>query len=112
MRGLLASAIGLAALGAVAHAGEPAKADLRALTQARLSRAAGQVRDYRAATGDLPLSRDGIEGVLADPNELVDGWGNPIVYLRVAGGFWLVSWGADGAPGGTGDAADLVEISR
>ncbi|HVO30155.1 MAG TPA: hypothetical protein VMV18_05450, partial [bacterium] len=69
MRALFPTLIGLAALGAVAHAAEPAKIDARALTQERLTRAAAQVREFRATTGGLPLSREGIEGVLADPND-------------------------------------------
>lgn len=78
-------------------------------TAARLEQLAQEIGAQRGA---LPPSRDGIEALVADESLLVDEWGEPVLYLRVAGGFWLMSWGADGAPGGEGDAADVVHIVR
>lgn len=109
---LALAGFGLGAADAAPAAGARAPRDARAVTAERLDRIAAQVREFRVSTGELPASREGVEGVVADPADLVDGWGNPVLYLRVAGGFWVVSWGADGAPGGTGDAADVVDISR
>jgi general secretion pathway protein G len=38
-----------------------------------------------------------------------DPWGNPYVYELDGKEISLISWGADGAPGGTGDDADIGE---
>jgi general secretion pathway protein G len=38
-----------------------------------------------------------------------DPWGNPYVYELDGKNISLISWGADGAPGGTGDDADIGE---
>lgn len=81
-------------------------------TERRLERLSIEVREYREATGELPPSREGVEGIASDPSLLEDAWGRPLLYLRIAGGFWLTSWGADGAPGGEGDDADVVHIAR
>lgn len=90
--------------GIAPHAASP-----RQVTSARLERLAADIRANAGAT--LPSSADGADALASDPSELVDAWGNEIVYIRTANGFWLVSWGADGAPGGEGDAADVVYIS-
>ncbi len=40
--------------------------------------------------------------------EVLDPWGNPYVYRRLsARGFEIISYGADGVPGGEGDDADI-----
>lgn len=40
--------------------------------------------------------------------EVLDPWGNPYVYTRISGRDWeIISYGADGTPGGVGEAADL-----
>lgn len=105
---LFLPALGLALLGSA----EPSRSPARAGAHERLRELADEIEGFREATGELPSSVEGIEGVASEPRLLVDPWGNPVVYLRVAGGFWLLSWGADGAPGGEGDAADLVHIAR
>ncbi len=90
---------------------EPAAASLE-----RLSAIAEALARHRSATGTLPSSVFGLSAIAIDPALLVDAWGNPIRYVRVAGpepglaGAWLMSWGADGAPGGEGDEADLVRL--
>ena len=83
----------------------------RVATAERLEKLAFEVKEFRATTGELPGSKDGVESIASDAELLVDEWGNPIRYLRVAGGYWLLSWGADGAPGGEGDDADVVHIA-
>ena len=105
-------AIVLAFAGVAASRSVAAEADPRGATAWALVRAAAAVNAYRASTGELPSSGEGIDGLVPDPAALLDGWGRPLAYVRVAGGFWLISLGADGAPGGTGDAEDLVQISR
>src|SRR5688500_8650775 len=80
----------------------------------RLGELAREVESFRSETKRLPSSLDGLGEVVSLDTErlLSDPWGNPVYYLRVAGGYWLMSWGADGAPGGEGDAADLVYIAK
>ncbi len=51
-------------------------------------------------------------GRYCKPSELFDPWGNPYIYLAEGqynpGSFDLISYGADGAEGGEGDNADIV----
>lgn len=103
----LATLIGAAAL--LAGASEPSK-PTRADAGAQLDALAREILEHRADSGRLPSSLEGVERIASDESLLVDPWGNPVFYLRVAGGFWLMSWGADGVPGGDGDAADIVQI--
>lgn len=105
-RVLLASAF-LALCGA-AEPSQPA----RGAAHDRLGELAREIGEFRASTGELPSSLEGVAGIASRPDLLEDPWGFPVFYLRVAGGFWLMSWGADGAPGGEGDAADVVHIAR
>jgi general secretion pathway protein G len=45
------------------------------------------------------------------PRDLLDAWGNPCLLVIPSSGdpeFQIVSLGADGKPGGTGDNADIV----
>lgn len=106
MRRMLAIAMLLAPAAVVADGEAP-----RRQTAQRLERLAIEVKEFKDATGELPASKDGVEAITSEPELLVDEWGNPIRYLRVAGGYWLLSWGADGAPGGEGDDADVVHIA-
>lgn len=107
MRRILAIAIVLLPAAVAAEGTAPRK-----LTATRMERLACEVKDFRATTGELPPSKQGIDGIASEPELLVDEWGNPIRYLRVAGGYWLLSWGADGSPGGEGDDADVVHIEK
>ena len=86
--------------------------DPRGATSAQLSTAAREITAFRDATGELPRTSEGVAAIVSDPASLTDAWGHDVVYLRVAGGFWLMSFGADGAPGGTGDDEDLVQMAR
>jgi len=51
-------------------------------------------------------------GRYCKPSELLDPWGNPYMYVAEGqynpGSFDLISYGADGAEGGEGDNADIV----
>lgn len=108
--GVLAMA-SLVAMSVSATAAAP-RATPRAETVTRLATLASRIEDYRATNGTLPSSADGAESATDDPKLLTDGWGREVLYIRIADGFWLLSWGADGAPGGEGDAADVVQIDR
>ena len=81
-------------------------------TMVQLGALSAELNAYRAAIGSLPATSEGLAGIASDPRLLTDVWGNDVRYIRVAGGFWLMSWGADGVPGGEGDSADVVHIAR
>ena len=52
---------------------------------------------------DLPIRPDGyLEHFLIDP------WGRPYVYVAVSGGYRVLTYGADGIPGGRLEDADIV----
>jgi general secretion pathway protein G len=103
--------LSLAALAMLLGAATPSR-PTRGLASQRLDELARDVEAYRKDAGDLPSSLEGLDGIASSERLLADPWGNPIYYLRVAGGYWLMSWGADGEPGGEGDAADVVHIAR
>jgi general secretion pathway protein G len=83
----------------------------------------GQALDhYRLDTGRYPTTEQGLSALMVKPaNELkwngpylqkdppLDPWNNPYVYKSPGdhGEYDLVSYGKDGTPGGTGEAADL-----
>ena len=81
------------------------------------------LEQYRLDTGHFPSTEQGLNALNARPtNEAkwggpylkktvpADPWGNPYVYKMPGdhGEFDITSYGKDGQPGGTGDAADIV----
>jgi general secretion pathway protein G len=92
-----------------------AKAQIDALEKA--------LEQYRLDTGRYPTSEIGLTALVTKPaNEPkwngpylkkavpADPWGKPYAYKQPGehGDFDLLSYGKDGAPGGTGDNADLT----
>lgn len=79
---------------------------------------------YRLDIGHYPSTQQGLAALTHKPAEEsrwdgpylkkdapLDPWGNPYVYRYPSehgADFDLSSWGADRAPGGTGDGADIV----
>jgi general secretion pathway protein G len=78
---------------------------------------------YRLDVGRYPTTEQGLEALTTQPpNEPkwrgpylkkaipLDPWGRPYLYKQPGerGEFDLLSYGRDGAPGGTGDAADIT----
>ncbi|HYC53351.1 MAG TPA: type II secretion system major pseudopilin GspG [Candidatus Binatia bacterium] len=76
-------------------------------------------------TGSYPNSQQGLDALLDAPNgmDMWDGpyikklprdpWGNEYVYRGPDGGrgdYEIMSYGADGSPGGDGDAADVSNM--
>ncbi len=106
MKRVLLGLAAIAMLGAAAPS-RPTRGD----AHVRLAELAVEVVHFREDTGVLPSSLDGLVDI-APQRLLADPWGHDVYYLRVAGGFWLMSWGADGEPGGDGDEEDLVHIAR
>ncbi len=101
-----------------------------ARTQIRTFMAALQI--YRVEQGGLPSQAQGLEalcraptippvpraypeeGYLESRNLPLDPWGRPYVYLvpgRNNEPFEVISYGSDGEPGGTGEAADISSAS-
>ena len=92
-----------------------AKAQINALESA--------LDQYRLDTGRYPSTEQGLAALMVKPanenrwagpylrkNVPDDPWGKPYLYKQPGehGEFDLFSYGKDGAPGGTGDAADVV----
>jgi general secretion pathway protein G len=96
---------------------EKARADISVLEQA--------LETYRLELLQYPATRDGLQALLAAPAGLsrperyrkggyirrlpADPWGNPYQYRLPGqhGTFDVYSFGADGAAGGEGEAADI-----
>ena len=96
---------------------DKAKADVAMLEQA--------VEMYRLGTQSYPTSSDGLQALITAPSSLArpelyqrggyvkrlpnDPWGRPYVYAQPGshGPFDIYSLGADGAPGGEADNADV-----
>ena len=92
-----------------------AEADVNSLAQ--------QVRLYMTEKGMSRLSDDfelqvlceGDNPIISNPNNLNDPWGNRYVVMvppTVNRDFDVVSYGADGQPGGEGDARDIINGAR
>lgn len=92
-----------------------AKAQIDALEKA--------LDQYRLDTGHYPSTEDGLAALMTKPSSEtkwdgpylkkevpMDPWGNPYVYKSPGehGDFDLLSYGKDGQPGGTGEAADIT----
>jgi len=78
------------------------------------------VERYRADCGEYPSAREGFNVLVDDPGvegwsgpylkqkAPLDPWGRPYIYLRSAGSApEILSYGADGKPGGEGIEADI-----
>lgn len=102
----------------------------RHVKKARINTAQTQIKlieqaifDFRLDTGKLPTSLDDLmsnrgghkkwEGPYLNQILPKDPWGNDYVYACPGqhGEFDLVSYGVDGQPGGTGEAADISNWS-
>jgi len=78
---------------------------------------------YRLEVGRYPTTEEGLNALLSKPAGAArwngpylqkavpdDPWGHPYLYRSpgVTGDFEITSYGKDGQPGGTGDAADVT----
>ena len=97
------------------------KAEVK-VARAQIDAIEKSLEQYRLDTGHFPTQEQGLSAVVKKPaneprwdgpylkKELpLDPWGRPFIYKIPGdrGEFDLVSLGKDGAPGGTGEAADL-----
>ena len=88
------------------------------ICRTQIAQTVGQLQLYQMEKRGLPPANTGLDALSADPTaswyvepaKLLDPWGAPYLYL-VPGPdrqpFEVASYGADGQPGGSGDAADL-----
>lgn len=93
-----------------------AKSDIATLTSL--------LQQYRVDNDKYPTTEEGLQALRVQPSDApswkgpyltkdlpVDPWGNPYVYQSPGPSgqdFQIVSYGADGAPGGDGDATDIT----
>lgn len=87
----------------------------------QIKRLASIVEMYALDVGRYPTSEEGLAALVAAPagnarwagpyldnaDALTDPWGRPYQYRAERGDYAIVSLGADGAPGGEGDDADI-----
>ncbi len=106
---MLATAVGVGMFGALDDA-NVAKA------QAEISSFKTALIAYKIAFKKLPASGEGLNALVNNPKKNfldanavpMDPWGNPYVYTLEGGNnFTIVSYGADGAPGGSDLNADI-----
>lgn len=119
--GLLAALVGPRVLGYLGGAkADAARLQIQSLEQA--------LDLYRLDTGSYPTSQQGLQALIRDPGGVrgwrgpyldsatvpLDPWGRPYVYRSPGerGPYDLFSLGADGAPGGSGEAADVTSGRR
>lgn len=119
--GLLAALAGPRVLGYLSGArGDAARLQIQSLEQA--------LDLYRLDTGGYPTTQQGLQALIRDPGGVrgwrgpyldaatvpTDPWGRPYVYRMPGerGAYDLLSLGADGAPGGSGEAADVASTRR
>ena len=106
-------------------AGAAAVALFPELLEGRRTRALNDIKNlqqavklYQMKEGKLPNESEWprflVEGsekrrqpYLEDGKEPIDPWGNQYVYKRIDGGYEILSYGADGSPGGEEDDADI-----
>jgi general secretion pathway protein G len=94
------------------------------IARTQIGQIVAQVQTYQLEKRTLPAATQGLNLLTSpaaepgsayylEPNKLIDPWGNP--YLYVVPGptghpFEVMSYGADGQPGGTGDATDISSV--
>jgi len=86
--------------------------DVRRVTTAETARTIVEsLEAFRTIHGKVPSAEDGLAPLVPEflnsPSR--DAWGNPFVYAPSADTRWadIISYGADGEPGGVGNAADI-----
>ena len=96
----------------------------QALAKAQVESFHKALGSYRLDVGNFPTTEDGLNALLTKPAAAakwagpylskavpLDPWGKPYVYRAPGskGDYELLSYGKDGQPGGSGDAADIGE---
>lgn len=113
---VIAIIAGLATLVGVNLLGALGKSDVTN-AQAQISLFKTAMMSYRIAHKKFPSSAEGLNALISnekgrsflDAKQVPsDPWGNPYIYTSEGGSSYIiVSYGADGVPGGTGEDADI-----
>ena len=91
-------------------------------TQAQIAQIRTALDIFQIDTGRMPTESEGLAALVSNPSGIAgwngpylrdgqiptDGWNLPFHYVREAGAVTIRSLGADGAPGGEGDDADIA----
>ncbi len=117
----------LAAVVGINIAGRPGEARI-AQAKAQIKILQTAIETFRADNGWIPTQEQGLEALCRKPRSVpvprrfpeggyllsssvpLDPWGRPYIYLvpgRRGEPYEIISYGADGEPGGTGEAAEL-----
>lgn len=114
--GLLAAYVGPKYFGQVGKSEQ-------ALAKAQIESFHRALGSYRLDVGAFPSTEEGLGALMAKPSAAAkwagpyltkavpaDPWGRPYIYRTpgAKGDYDLLSYGKDGQPGGTGDAADVT----
>lgn len=94
-----------------------------ALSESEVTEAKAQIRNfktaltsYRITYNRFPTTQEGLQALIDNPKQKnfldasaipPDPWGNPYVYTGEGKSFKIVSYGADGVPGGSGADGDI-----
>lgn len=93
------------------------------VTKAQVEALVRALDTYRLDVGQYPTTEEGLNALVIRPSNAAkwngpylqkavppDPWGRPYLYRApgTAGDFDIISYGKDGQPGGTGDAADVT----
>ncbi|MES3001252.1 MAG: type II secretion system major pseudopilin GspG [Pseudomonadota bacterium] len=96
----------------------------QALAKAQIESFHKAIGSYRLDVGGFPTTEEGLDALLTKPASAAkwagpyltkavpaDPWGKPYVYRSPGnkGDYELLSYGKDGQPGGSGEAADIGE---
>jgi hypothetical protein len=79
-------------------------------TRAVLNSLKKRIIRYGRRHDHLPTDLGQLPPVQNEISDITDAWGFPVRYSREDGVVKLVSYGADGQPGGTGPDSDIVGI--
>jgi hypothetical protein len=88
-----------------------------AVTLARISHLSILCEEYRTKTGSWPVSISALTNLVAldSTNDLIDGWGRQLLLVPAANrapAMLLISYGADGLPGGASTNGDISYLVR
>lgn len=98
----------------------------RAKAASDISTLSSLLQQFRVDTDRFPTTEEGLNALRTPPSDIrnwrgpyttkpipTDPWGNEYIYEYPGPGgedtFLLMSYGADGAPGGEGNAADIID---
>jgi general secretion pathway protein G len=80
-------------------------------TRAEIRSLEGHFKSYHRVIGSFPTQAENFQaliqvGLIQEPPK--DPWGRPYLYRMERGKGYVLSYGEDGLPGGTGEAADII----